>query len=138
MSFRKYKSSGHSKSLKFLSLLFLLLISIGVLTVFLMSIPEKVEVKAKFNSVSLYISGGSYRFCLVYLVTNPKPYKTLVYVTVDLRDADIGMGISTSNVLGIVDNSTKNLISYDVSGSYILKFVLEMSANEIRAILVLL
>lgn len=138
MSFRKYKSTERSRSLKFLSLLFLLLIFIGVLTVFFMSIPEKVEVKAKFNSVSLYLSGNSYRFCLVYLITNPKPYKTLVYVTVDLRDADIGMSISISNVLGVVDNSTKNFISYDVSGSYILKFVLEMSANEVRAILILL
>jgi len=137
MSF-KYKYGDRSRSLKVLSLLFLFLIFLGILTVFLMSIPERVEVKAQFSTVSLYSSGGSYRFCLVYLVKNPKSYKTLVYVTLDLRDANIGVNILVSDVLGVVDNSTKSFIRYDASGSYILNFVLEMSADEVRAILVLL
>ncbi|MCS7097331.1 MAG: hypothetical protein NZ926_02600 [Candidatus Methanomethylicia archaeon] len=133
---RKVKSS--SRNTKIFSIIVLFLILIGISAVFFMSLPEKVEVKAKFNTISLYLSGDHYRICLVYSIENPKPYGTRVYVTLDLRDAGSSLNVMVSNVIGIFDNSTRKFIQYEFSGNYILKFTLEMSANEVKTILILL
>jgi len=134
----KSRSIGRSRGFKLISIFFLIVIFLGVLSVFLLFVPERVEVKAVFETVSLYNAGDSYRICLVYLVSNPKPYKIQVYVTLDLRDANIGVSISYSDVRGIVDNATKSYIPYTVSGNYIIKFSVELSANEVRAFFILL
>ncbi|MCR6623176.1 MAG: hypothetical protein NDF58_01110 [archaeon YNP-LCB-024-027] len=134
----KSRFTGRGRSFKLLSIFFLIVISLGILSVLLLSIPERVEVKAVFDTVSLYPAGDSYRICLVYLVRNPKPYRVQVYVTLDLRDANIGVSISYSDVRGVVDNATKSYIPYTVSENYIIKFSVELSANEVRAFFILL
>ncbi|MEM3615227.1 MAG: hypothetical protein QXX09_01085 [Candidatus Methanomethylicia archaeon] len=128
--------SKHDRRLKFLSILFLAMIFIGVSTAFFLSIPERVEVKAKFVTISIYPSGGSYRLCLIYNVTNPRSYKVQVYVTLDLRDANIG--VTVGDVIYVLDDKMNTIIRYESVENYVIKFVLELSANEARTIVVLL
>lgn len=128
---RKNKKSKRKLKVFFLAIF---LLSALVMSLFFLQPLNVISVKASYDGAHVHFIGGSPYFCLIFKVQNPRITGVTATVEIDLSS----LGVPASNVLGVIDEKTKNTLDYTVKGTYKIYIILGLSSNEVRKFHVIL
>ncbi|MCS7363881.1 MAG: hypothetical protein NDF54_00375 [archaeon GB-1867-035] len=121
------KGKKSRRKLKVFFLAVFLLIALAMSLFFLQPL-NVISVKAEYIGAHIHFIGGSPYICLIFKVKNPRATGVTATVEIDLSD----LGVPTSRVLTILDDTTGNRVNYTVKGTYKISLVIDLSSNEVR------
>ena len=93
-----------------------------------------VNLKAEYKEAQLVQISGTYHICLIFEVKNEKSTPVVANVEIDLS----GRGVPVSRITHVIDGKTGSRLNYEVKSDYVIVVRLNLSANEVRQIRVIL